>query len=976
MPLFLRLLKHKRGAWISFVSIYSLGLSVFLVVNGLAKNFQAEIKSKSKELLEADLRVHARRPFTESEERILQRLIPAKAARAETWGFLSMLRVGPEKPTAAVDSSGKPAAGGGEPAGVGHRDSSEVGRRTSGAGRGDSGNVPATGNEMVTPGAAASQASPGASRLVQVKAISPGYPLVGGFTFAGAPDGWSGRLEEFRSGEMLAPRELLAGLKLKVGDTVSLGGKSFVIKDEYKTRPGGNFDFWEMGSRVYIPLGDMPATGLERKGSRIFRYRFFMLPADIDVEALRDSLEEVISDPEVDVAVYTESGSDLGRSFNMVTAFLKMLSLSAFLLSAVGAAFFFRHHLVGERKTVAVLTTLGAPRRRIVGIYVAQNLFLSSLAALVGMALARVWSVGLPILIRRLYAIDIPAALPLSTFFIGLGLAVCTSLLFGVTGFAGLGRIPPATLIKPLETAPLGWPARAGLFLLQGAFFFALAFADSRSWLLSALSVGAMGGAFLLLAVMGWAAFKVFWMLRSHLGYSLRIVLGSIRLGREKSLLAFAALGFVAFTSCLVPQLQDLILNEIRVPQGRVIPQLFLFDIQEEQLEDLQALIGARGEALAQTSPMVRARLEKVNGAVFKRDEDERGEDKGDEDKGNEDRGGGRKGGGEGRGEYKKDGASVDSAAQSRRPLFAPLARLRAAAAAMTGSRRGHKRAATLEQRNRQQFRNRGFNLSYRDTLSDAETLVAGTFWKGPVAEGALPEISMEKEFAKRLRLKLGDTLAFDVQGVEVQGRITSLRKVRWASFQPNFFVLFQPGALDEAPKTFLGTVKQIPPEAAEDIQNRVSEAFPNVTLMNLKDVIGRMVETLGKLTWLVRFLSGFALLIGLAILWLVVDALVAENQRTIQLLRALGEPRSRLARMFLAHYAGFCLTAGLTGYFLSLAAAYLINLAVWQVPWIPSPWIFFVCAGASLAVGAACSLYAAYRGAGRPLRELLSLSR
>ena len=135
-------------------------------------------------------------------------------------------------------------------------------------------------------------------------------------------------------------------------------------------------------------------------------------------------------------------------------------------------------------------------------------------------------------------------------------------------------------------------------------------------------------------------------------------------------------------------------------------------------------------------------------------------------------------------------------------------------------------------------------------------------------------------------------------------------------------------------------------------------------------------METLGKLTWLVRFLSGFALLIGLAILWLVVDALVSENQRTILLLRALGEPRSRLARMFLIHYAGFCLTAGMTGYFLSLAAAYIINMVVWQVPWIPSPVILFVCAGASLAVGVVCSLYAAFRGSGQPLRGLLSLTR
>src|SRR5690606_18960829 len=283
----------------------------------------------------------------------------------------------------------------------------------------------------------------------------------------------------------------------------------------------------------------------------------------------------------------------------------------------------------------------------------------------------------------------------------------------------------------------------------------------------------------------GWLAFTALWAVRARLGYALRIVLGSIKWGREKSLLAFAALGFVAFTSCLVPQLQDFILNEIRVPKGRVIPQLFLFDIQEEQLEGLDALIGGRGRELTRPSPMVRARLEKVNGAAFKRDE-----------------------GGE----------------------------------------------STIEDRSRRQFRNRGFNLSFRDSLSDAETLVAGEFWKGPAPEGAVPEISMEKDFAKRLDLKLGDRLVFDVQGVEVEGRVTSLRQVRWASFQPNFFVLFQPGALEDAPKTFLATVNQVPPEEAEDLQNRVSEAFPSVTILNLKDMIDKTVETLDKLTWLVRF--------------------------------------------------------------------------------------------------------------------------
>jgi putative ABC transport system permease protein len=854
MPLFLRLLRHRRAAWLSFVVIYSLGLSVFLVVNGLARNFRADIRAKSREMLEGEMRVYSRREFTEAEKRSIETALPAGTRRAEVWGFLSMLR---------AQAGGK-------------------------------------------------------SRLVQVKAVSPEYPLAGAFTFAGAAmdpgkvggdaagKGGSFTIASLRSGGILFPRELFLGLHVALGDTVKLGKADFMIQAEVKTRPGGP-DFWELGPRVYIPLADMAATGLEQKGSRIFRYRYFNFPPGTDVAALRQALEKTLTDPEIEIVTYLDEGSDLGRSFQMVTSFLKMLSLSAFLLSAVGASFFFRHHLVGERKTVAVLATLGAPRRRIVLWFAAQNLTLSLLSAILGMGLAQVWAQGLPLVIKRLYDIEIPARLPLGTFAIGLCLSVVTSLLFGISGFLGLGKIPPASLIKPLDAPPLRLPVRAALFAAQGAYFFALAMADSRSWVLSALWVGSMGACFVLLAALGWALFASLWALRHRLGYALRVVLGSIRWGSEKSLLAFSALGFVAFISCLVPQLQKVILNEIKVPKGRILPQLFLFDIQEDQLEGLEALLRKLGQPLDQPSAMVRARLEKVNGKPFRKDE-------------------------------------------------------------------GVK--ATVEERNRQQFRNRGFNLGYRDTLSEAEKVVAGSWWHGPAQAGSISEVSVEKEFAARVGLSLGDTLTFDVQGVEVPGRVTSLRKVRWASFQPNFFVLFQPGALEDAPKTFLGTVREIPPEAAERMQDSVAEAFPNVTILNLKETIAKSVDTLAKLEWLVRFLSGFALLIGLAILWLIVDALVTENQRVILLLRALGETRGKLARLFLAHYLGFCAASAMTGYLLSLAAVWVINRVVWQVPWRPDPAIFAACLASAAAVGLLCSVYASYRGAGRPLRELLSVTR
>jgi predicted lysophospholipase L1 biosynthesis ABC-type transport system permease subunit len=126
----------------------------------------------------------------------------------------------------------------------------------------------------------------------------------------------------------------------------------------------------------------------------------------------------------------------------------------------------------------------------------------------------------------------------------------------------------------------------------------------------------------------------------------------------------------------------------------------------------------------------------------------------------------------------------------------------------------------------------------------------------------------------------------------------------------------------------------------------------------------------------LVRFLSGFALLIGLTILWLIVDTLVSENLKTVLLLRTLGEPRANLIKLFLWHYTGFCLAAGFTGYALSLVATLTINQVIWQVPWMPDLSILGACLGGSLALGLLCSVYAAYRGVGQPLRALLSLNR
>ena len=117
----------------------------------------------------------------------------------------------------------------------------------------------------------------------------------------------------------------------------------------------------------------------------------------------------------------------------------------------------------------------------------------------------------------------------------------------------------------------------------------------------------------------------------------------------------------------------------------------------------------------------------------------------------------------------------------------------------------GDKESFSREAEREQRSRNRGVNLSYRRDLLKAETLAAGKPMRGTYSIGSkdLPQLSIEERYAKRMGLKVGDIMTFDIQGLEIEGKIRNLRKVKWNTFQPNFFILFQPGVVDDAPKTF-----------------------------------------------------------------------------------------------------------------------------------------------------------------------------
>ena len=215
-------------------------------------------------------------------------------------------------------------------------------------------------------------------------------------------------------------------------------------------------------------------------------------------------------------------------------------------------------------------------------------------------------------------------------------------------------------------------------------------------------------------------------------------------------------------------------------------------------------------------------------------------------------------------------------------------------------------------------------------------TLVAGRWWTA--AEAARePLISVEDEIARELGVGLGDTLTFDIQGVPVSARVTSLRHVDWRSLSSNFFVIFSPGALEGAPTTFIATVRARP-EREGRLQSAVVAAFPNVTAIPVREVLERVTAVLDQIALAVRLMAAFSVGAGLIVM---AGALaITRKQRLYQsvILKTLGATRGFVSRVFAVEYALLGGAAGVAGSALAAALAWAVLRWVFDVPWRWAP--------------------------------------
>ncbi len=225
----------------------------------------------------------------------------------------------------------------------------------------------------------------------------------------------------------------------------------------------------------------------------------------------------------------------------------------------------------------------------------------------------------------------------------------------------------------------------------------------------------------------------------------------------------------------------------------------------------------------------------------------------------------------------------------------------------------------------------REYRSTYRGQLAGTETLLEGTF-TGRVEPGVeVVPISMEVGLARDMQLKLGDELEFDVQGVPLKTRLTSIREVEWRRMEPNFFVLFPEGALEAAPKFFVAATRVATPADSARVQRAVVAEIPNVSAIDLALILQTLDSVFSKIQFVVQFMALFTVATGVIVLAGAVMSGRFQRLRETVLLRTLGANRRQLVQIQLVEYAILGLLAALVGCGLALLANWLLAAFVFK---------------------------------------------
>ncbi|HJU06436.1 MAG TPA: FtsX-like permease family protein [Nitrospiraceae bacterium] len=693
---------------------------------------------------------------------------------------------------------------------------------------------------------------------------------------------------------------LLIKMGLAVGDPLKIGQTVFTITGVIRQEPDRAATAFSLGPRVMISQTGLAAAELIKPGSRIRERYLLRLPPDIAVQPLIGELGGKLAGDSARVSSYREAQPQLRRFLEQLTRYLGLIGLTALFVGGIGVASTVHAFLKEKLKTIAILKTVGAGSGTIVRTYLFQALCLGFLGSLVGAALG----LSLQGLMPRLLAGFVPpdlleftatrSAFSVLPFVKGLALGVATTLLFAVWPLLSIRDIRPALVFRtrvtpvPAESSGRPWWRDWRLLLADRVRLFtaasiAVGMATSAIWQAGSVNIGLVFIGALTAAVI------ILYLAAALLMTALK------RAPSPRSLAVRHAMG-----NLYRPGSQAV---SVMVSVGIGVMIIVTISLLE------QALVNQIGESRPVDAPTF---------FFIDIQPDQR--------------------------------QAFQQLIQDRvglRPEMTPLVRSRLHAVNGQPVTQNDEERSEREQerdkegRGKSWYFTREYVLTFLDRLPKDNALTKGEWWfHGETLPH--PLVSIEEEAAKNLGLDLGSMVEFDIQGTTLAAEVSSIRKVEWNNFSTNFYMILSPGALEGAPFTYVATVR-VAHENEVPLQQAVVAAFPNVTAINIREVMESFSRILEHLSFAIRAVALFCMLAGAIVM---AAALATSRYRRLYesvVFKALGATRNLIAGSFAVEYVLMGAVAGIIGVLLASALSWAVLHFFFDLTWTAQPGVLAV---------------------------------
>ncbi|WP_439896271.1 ABC transporter permease [Chloroherpeton thalassium] len=238
------------------------------------------------------------------------------------------------------------------------------------------------------------------------------------------------------------------------------------------------------------------------------------------------------------------------------------------------------------------------------------------------------------------------------------------------------------------------------------------------------------------------------------------------------------------------------------------------------------------------------------------------------------------------------------------------------------------------------------YRTTYRDTLDETESILAGKFHGRASKNQEVVDVSLAEFLTKRLNVGVNDTLVFDVQGVPITALVSSIRKINFTRIQPSFSIVFPTGVLEDAPQFFALVTRAKSSAESARLQQKLVQAFPNVSAIDLELIVTTLDDVLSKISLVIRFMALFSIATGFTVLAGAVMTSRYQRVKESVLLRSLGAMKRQVVQVMIVEYFFLGSLAAVVGVGLALLSSWALAHFFFSIDFSPSIWPIFLAIG------------------------------